>query len=511
MPPGQSPVKLTPDLFDTYKAYKKTTFHVISWFAANGIPATELTSVQGLKDAAHALRARGVSLTRQLYWDLKDTVKNRKTINQWFRRATVGKEDEVVRELNDSHEYIQNALQQIFVILFPTGLQPGTQSKNQRKSTGSSKPTAPKSSNKFAGLENVPPETVVDLPDVGELKIETPEPKGRVQDPRPLDVIRREDDDGDTPNTFFELDELPVFLMLYKCAVEFEEICDRVKQAWEEAATGAMPIVFAAWLSIAAYKLVERLTTIFHMKPDVYVMTHIDFIDIFKKYSAALQTDAIHRSQKGLPYKVFLAGQGMFTPFHVLCDFKETKFFQSGSVEERIDEILVLREIYSLNKNAIQNDPFSLIRIEEKTLETILSSMARSVKTHEDVYQGAFKMTMNPLVAELEEYLESGDEVPDTSLVIGLQFQLEIFKSYLWPDARTEKRVVVSRGGPCPCGSGRKFKKCCGKEKLPEGTGNKGEETTGVASGEIEIPIPPINCRLQALKFAREVQESLRK
>lgn len=56
---------------------------------------------------------------------------------------------------------------------------------------------------------------------------------------------------------------------------------NRVKQAWKEAATGAMPIVFAAWLSIAAYRLVERMSTIFHTKPNAYVMIHIDLIDIF--------------------------------------------------------------------------------------------------------------------------------------------------------------------------------------------------------------------------------------
>lgn len=26
---------------------------------------------------------------------------------------------------------------------------------------------------------------------------------------------------------------------------------------------------------------------------------------------------------------------------------------------------------------------------------------------------------------------------------------------------------VPSRGSPCPCGSGRKFKKCCGKDETP--------------------------------------------
>ena len=109
----------------------------------------------------------------------------------------------------------------------------------------------------------------------------------------------------------------------------------------------------------------------------------------------------------------------MFTPFHVPCNFKETKCSQSDSVEERVDETLLLREIYSLNKIAIQNDPFSIVRIENKTLETILSSMARSAKTHEEVYQVTLKMSMNPLVAELKDYLKSEDELPDTSLVIG--------------------------------------------------------------------------------------------
>lgn len=109
MAPGEPPIKLAPDLFDTYKAYKRTTFHVIKWFSANGIPVTDLTSVQNLKQAAKTLKARGVGVTRQFYWDLKDTIKNRGTINQWFRHATIGKDDEAIRKLNESHEFIQNA------------------------------------------------------------------------------------------------------------------------------------------------------------------------------------------------------------------------------------------------------------------------------------------------------------------------------------------------------------------------------------------------------------------
>ena len=143
--------------------------------------------------------------------------------------------------------------------------------------------------------------------------------------------------------------------------------------------------------------------------------------------------------------------------------------------------------------------------------EAMLSSMARSVKTHENVYQGTLSMAMNPLVAELEEFLESEDEVPDTSLVIGLQLQVEILKSYIWPNARTERSVVASRGGPCPCGSGWKFKKCCGKEKILEEAGKATEGQTEVVSEEVETPPVPMNCRLQALKFAREVQKALQK
>ena len=100
----------------------------------------------------------------------------------------------------------------------------------------------------------------------------------------------------------------------------------------------------------------ERMTAFFRMKPDVYVMSHIDFVDIFDNYSAAMQADAVRRSSKGLPYKVFIGGRGIFTPFSVLCDLKETKVIQSGSVEDSIDQSLVLSDIYSLNNKAVQND-----------------------------------------------------------------------------------------------------------------------------------------------------------
>lgn len=113
----------------------------------------------------------------------------------------------------------QNRFKQIFVILFPTGKQPGTQPKVQMTSKGNTKPKASKSSNKFADLENVAPETVTELPEVDDLRIGTPAPKEPTEEARPLSVVRRDEEEDDTPDTFFELDELPVFIILYKFAV----------------------------------------------------------------------------------------------------------------------------------------------------------------------------------------------------------------------------------------------------------------------------------------------------
>lgn len=107
--------------------------------------------------------------------------------------------------------------------------------------------------------------------------------------------------------------------------------------------------------------------------------------------------------------------------------------------------------------------------------------------------------------------MESGDEISVTSLVIGLQLQLEIFKSYLWPNARTERSVTASCGELYPCGSGRKLKKRCGKEKLLEDAGKAANRGTEVPYEEVETPPTPMNRRLQALKFVREVQGPLQK
>ncbi|WP_211365126.1 SEC-C metal-binding domain-containing protein [Rhodovulum strictum] len=37
-----------------------------------------------------------------------------------------------------------------------------------------------------------------------------------------------------------------------------------------------------------------------------------------------------------------------------------------------------------------------------------------------------------------------------------------------WCDRRGQpaRRAKVGRNDPCPCGSGRKFKKCCGQETV---------------------------------------------
>lgn len=67
--------------------------------------------------------------------------------------------------------------------------------------------------------ENIAPDIIDDLSEVGDLKSGTPASKEPVEETRPLSVVRRDDEEGDTPDTFFELDELPVFIVLYKYVV----------------------------------------------------------------------------------------------------------------------------------------------------------------------------------------------------------------------------------------------------------------------------------------------------
>lgn len=44
-------------------------------------------------------------------------------------------------------------------------------------------------------------------------------------------------------------------------------------------------------------------------------------------------------------------------------------------------------------------------------------------------------------------------------------FPLSAGRLTLIGDAKPPKRVKVGRNDPCPCGSGKKFKKCCGRQK----------------------------------------------
>lgn len=39
----------------------------------------------------------------------------------------------------------------------------------------------------------------------------------------------------------------------------------------------------------------------------------------------------------------------------------------------------------------------------------------------------------------------------------------EVMGNYRENTLKTEKKIVVGRNDPCPCGSGLKYKKCCGK------------------------------------------------
>jgi len=41
----------------------------------------------------------------------------------------------------------------------------------------------------------------------------------------------------------------------------------------------------------------------------------------------------------------------------------------------------------------------------------------------------------------------------------------------MMPDVLSEREMTIGRNEPCPCGSGKKFKKCCGAKGAPAPSG----------------------------------------
>ena len=234
-------------------------------------------------------------------------------------------------------------------------------------------------------------------------------------------------------------------------------ICSKVKYFWEEAAKGTMSIVFATWLTSAAFSHVERsFDEDGPWSETLHNADHMEMCAMFKFFmeemdghnEPVLPPWVTHKS-----HGIFTSGHGLITPGKTLFCFKGAgtmgiETTKPSLFEKPADHITIQRG---------SRDGPRQVDSERDCLTMMLNSMERLGKN--DKRAGALSMRdLNPLVEKTAAMSPEDVLTMRPDVVFGLQLLIESYKSFLFGNGATPTKV---------------------------------------------------NCRLQALKFAGEVKKSI--
>jgi preprotein translocase subunit SecA len=116
-----------------------------------------------------------------------------------------------------------------------------------------------------------------------------------------------------------------------------------------------------------------------------------------------------------------------------------------------------------------QKDPLVEFKSEAYEMFEVLMQNIRSEILHNLFRSASNLMAFEQFLASLPQFLQSADESGDVvetrepARAAAPQIPEPSLDSIFGNRTREPQPVQVGRNDPCPCGSGRKFKACCGK------------------------------------------------
>ena len=204
---------------------------------------------------------------------------------------------------------------------------------------------------------------------------------------------------------------------------ELDAICSAVKSLWEQAGAGLIPIVLASWTSSAALKGVERwlAATTPRLQVSYHEILLSKYVIQLELLNSTLQPDA-ENTPKHTP---FTAGHGLRTAWVALLMSKYNR--------EHNERLMCGHPFESPASHiTVQKDLFDEPRQTEAE-HTIMNLMLKTMKEllcNEDELYKQFTLNINPLLDDIEDYLDSESNLMTTSLVFGMQLLVESFKSF---------------------------------------------------------------------------------
>lgn len=251
----------------------------------------------------------------------------------------------------------------------------------------------------------------------------------------------------------------------HRFALEMDYLCVVIKKFWRTAATGAMSIPLAGWLTSAGFARVQHLIQVYH---DVGGVDLQVFIQQYVQKKAQLQIitgqDLLREEAERSGYKPlsknFSFGMGLLNPLGTLKSVRTKKqfldawlheqsiqrptdFIVSAETEEKEDEMFQRMMMLTISDPAPlelpENEASAVLEMtqkrgerDRKAMEVLFRSILQ-IGLQENKH--GHQLFENPLKEELWNYCRGKyirEARPRIDLAFGAQLLLETGKSFIW-------------------------------------------------------------------------------
>ena len=225
-------------------------------------------------------------------------------------------------------------------------------------------------------------------------------------------------------------------------AQELDILCSKVKDIWQQASTGAIPFIAAAWLTNGAYHMIrQRLQT--GVFPHIFGedAQHRDLCELATLADSLPEWTYPDEIRFPIHHQVFRSKHGMLTPMNALQEAKQ-QVREEDSAKEAISKVMEkvkLAEVVTVAQT--QDENLRQVQAERKWIDSIIMSM-RQIEEENDMYITSSLFDANPLMEDvLRPTAEDPEayEPPESSYtlstpgIFGLMILVESTKSFMLP------------------------------------------------------------------------------
>ncbi|KAL8794107.1 MAG: hypothetical protein Q9195_003292 [Heterodermia aff. obscurata] len=442
MPPSQ-PSNLPAAVWEVYRSSKQKTEKAVNWLLRNSgelaAGSSQHLPVTTLVRAASSLQWRNIEASEEVCYLFEDAIRARRHMTSYYKSTEASPSNET-----ETHQHFTSVLEAILHSLRPLAPPsstppsstppPPTTELSERLNQFSILDTIEESSHESTAAAmsryeaSIGDEAVLSRTYVG---MEN-EAIGRTLTMHGLVLVSC---------------DLVVTNVSLTFAQELDILCSKVKDIWEQASTGAIPFIAAAWLTSAAYHVLRQRLRGFYVPLFGEDTQHRDLYELAKQARSLPPFTFPDEIRFPIYHSVFRSMHGMITPMQALEGAMEEVQAEDSKGQKAISNTVADRvKLAEVVIVARRYDDFDRLyeqcATERKWMDSIIKSMRQIEEATEmDITSSLFDA--NPVMEDILRPPPEEDEADEpllprytkqTPSVFGLVLLVESTKSFMFPE-----------------------------------------------------------------------------